>query len=232
MIGWYAPLVVFALAPHVTDIANRLWPMPQSEEPPEPLLASDGSGYIVPPGQSFRYSMIALLFIWIAAALSPLGQTVLGRGRPPAQLYGRETPVELTNFLRQKSPENPLSVKGWDHQVFHPQWWGDWLDRTAPAKFQPFVTTNIHLVPAQVWNDYNRILGLQSGWERTLQRYDIGAIIVDKREQGPLLRTLQRHSDWRLTYEDEQAALFVLEQGRADGAREAQSVEAPAEDAT
>jgi len=173
-----------------------------------------------------------LLLIWIAFALSPISQPLFPSrpSRTPKQLYGTGTPVELVQFLNAPPSDNPLARENqWDALVFHPQEWGDWLDRAGPPKLQPFVTTNIHLVPRQVWSDYGRILRLQSGWERTLDRYRVETIIVDKSEQRPFFSALQRHSDWQNVYEDEQSAVFVL---RGERTRESQNAETLAEVAT
>jgi hypothetical protein len=236
MIGWYAPVFAFVITPHLAEIAASLWPKREqvaADETASPAADAEGTATKVPlPGHSFRYSLVALLLIWIAFAFSPVSRVVF-RNRPPRtpeQLYGASTPVALTKYLNEPPAESPLArAEQWDSQVFHPQWWGDWLDRSGPEGLQPFVTTNIHLVPRQVWNDYNRVLLVQSGWERTLDRYHVGTIIVDKKEQRPLFSTLQRHTDWQNVYEDEQAAVFLL---RTQRTRESQNAETPAEETT
>lgn len=231
MIGWYAPVFAYVLTPHLADIAKRIWPAPDSVPAESPGVAATGettpSAPLPLPGHSFRYSLVAILIIWIVFAVSPISQRVFSQRarRTPEQLYGKSTPVALVRFLQSPPKDNPLARKDqWEALVFHPQWWGDWLVRTGPPGFQPFVTTNIHLVPRQVWSDYLRVMSLQSGWERTLDRYHVGTIVVDKKEQPAFFSALKRHSDWQNAYEDEQSAVFVL---RGQRTRASQNEESP-----
>lgn len=225
MIGWYAPVFTAVVMPHVADIIGRL--LPASERPgvgetdrasavsagqdgpqvdDEKEEEEESGSYELAPGHSFRYSLVALLIIWIVFALSPISQPVFRRApRTPEQLHGSNTPTKLTEFLRANPPSG---------QVFHPQWWGDWLKRDGPPDLQAFVTSNIHLVPHRVWRDYNRVLSIRSGWERTLDRYRVTTIIVDKEEQENFFSVLNRHSGWQLAYDDDQAAVFVSSTGR------------------
>jgi hypothetical protein len=85
----------------------------------------------------------------------------------------------------------------------------------------------MHLAPRVVWSDYLRVTNGRSGWERTLDRYGVGTVIIDKQEQRPLLSLLQRNTDWQNVYEDDQGAIFVL---RGERTREAQNDETPSEE--
>jgi hypothetical protein len=166
--------------------------------------------YELPPGQSFRYSLVAVLLIWVAFALSPSSQIIFKKSRSVETLVSNDTPLKLTSYLSEayagEVPQDQALPGG---QTFHPQWWGDWLKREGPADFRPFVTSNIHLVPPQVWRDYQRVLGLQSGWEGVMDRYNVSTIIVDRQEQPNVYRALNRSQDWSHRYEDEQSAIFV-----------------------
>ncbi len=183
------------------------------------------------PGHSFRYSLVALLLIWIAFSFSPLFQILLrGRSpRTPAQLYAPETPLKLARFMASPPADHPLARKDqWSDQVFHSQAWGDWLDRAGPAEFKPFVTTNIHLAPRQVWTDYLRVNEARSGWQRTLDRYRVKTIVVDKQEQSALFTALKGHANWQNVYEDDQGAIFVQRDAAAGSPNDAAQ---PAEEA-
>ena len=115
-------------------------------------------------------------------------------------------------------------------QTFHPQWWGDWLKHDGPDELQAFVTTNIHLVPPQVWEDYQRVINLRSGWEGTLSRYNVTTIIVDQEKQAALNRILKRSNDWRLRYEDEQSAVYVRQSAIETSPREGNAPQTPPTD--
>ncbi|MCA9267672.1 MAG: hypothetical protein KDA41_04350, partial [Planctomycetales bacterium] len=205
MLGWYAPVFAVVVAPHVAEIIARLWPRREQDE--ESLAATNEQGeYVLPPGQSFRLSLVALLLIWIVFALSPISQPLLHKTpRTAKQLYWPDTPLQVTEYLKEAYADGRLP----GGQTFHPQWWGDWLTYAGPEGFQPFVTTNIHLAPRTVWRDYLRVINVQSGWEGTLDRYRVTTVVVDKEKETTMLSALNRSEQWRRVYEDDMAAVFV-----------------------
>ena len=73
---------------------------------------------------------------------------------------------------------------------------------------QLFSTTNIHLTPRTVWQDYGRIVSMQPNWEAALDRYRVQTIIIDRAQQAQFGRTLRMSADWMLAYEDPQAQVF------------------------
>ncbi len=254
MMGWYAAVYVVVLAPHIAEILSRLLPVRREEPSSSAAEQSAAEGVdqgelVLPPGHSFRYTLVALLLVWIAFAFSPVSQPVLKKkARTPRQLYGQETPIQLVTYLNTAytAGEVPGGI------VFGPQWWGDWLARQVhpsdealaaaenaapqsaaqpaaqaepPWKYEPFVTSNIHLVPPQVWRDYQRVLGVSTGWGNVLDRYDVDTIVVDKKQQATFFGVLNRSENWSRRFEDDQAAVFtrvvkIPGQQRADSAAE------------
>ena len=217
MLGWYAPIFVVVVAPHIADIIARWFPSlaacEENNTDAAPLFANLGVAdneeeYELPPGQSFRFSLAALLLIWIAFAVSPGSQIIFDKARDRPQLMSSDTPVSLTDYLDEAyGPEAKKPLPG--GQTFHPLWWGDWLKHAGPDQLQAFVTTNIHLVPPQVWRDYQRVTNLQDGWENTLNRYNVTTVIVDRQKQRSFDRVLSHSDRWERNYEDEQAAIYV-----------------------
>jgi hypothetical protein len=199
MVGWYAMTFGVAFLPLLHDLLGQSR-LVQRLSGPAAADEEPGRGFPL-VDRSWSYSLIALLFVWISFALSPVSAAVLGtKERTPAQLFGPETPVALSNFLHEHPIVGP---------TFCPQWWGDWLHRTSPG-LQPMMTSNIHLAPRQVWSDYHRISGIQAGWGNVLGRYGIEHIIVDKQNQPELERALRREQGWQVQYEDDRAALYGL----------------------
>jgi hypothetical protein len=199
MIGWFALVYGVSLAPLLDDLLTRWRSQPAGDEE-EPVR-----GFPL-WGRSWYYTLIALVLLWIPFSLAPIAQPILGgKQRSPEQLFGRQTPLGLTKWLRETSPPG---------LVFTPQWWGDWIVRDGPPEIRPFMTSNIHLAPRQVWVDYLRILGVGPGWQQVLGRYAVETVIVDKRQSPELLRVLQKDTGWRLLYDDEQAAVFGVRKPR------------------
>lgn len=191
MIAWYAPVLMWTLAPHLAEIATR-WStdMPwqrwwESLNRPSP-----------------RIGAIAVLFVWMTFALSPISRPILGgKPRPPRQVFSHDTPLGVTTYLR----EHPATG-----MVAAPQWWGDWLMRHGSPSFQLMATTNaIHLLPNRVWNDYLAISTADGGLERRLDLYRINTVIVGKALQPELERTMTHLPGWKTVYEDDVGLVSV-----------------------
>lgn len=193
MIGWFAPILTFTLLPHATEIVKRLWPRREENE-------SVAEGSASTPRPRFTLTLVSLLAIWCAFALSPISQMVLGgKPRSDEQLYSRFTPLALSEFLREQPP---------DSLVFAPQWWGDWLVWSTGGEVDVFMTTNVHLIPRVAWRDYMRIAEGHSEWEEALERHNIQWMVVHKELQDRLARLARRSRYWSVVYEDDESILL------------------------
>lgn len=184
MLGWYAAVLVYVLAPHAAEMASRLARHAKLQN-------------LAFAKRNFRYTCACLLMAWICFALSPSSQHVLGgSGRSPQQLYQEDTPLKLTEYLAK----NP--IKG---PVFNPQHWGDWLIVEGGGAGKVLLSTMIHHVPQRVWQDALHIGNAGPGWERTLQKYGIETVILDKKHQPLLATVIKRSPNWRVRYDDDRA---------------------------
>ena len=215
MTGWFAIVWGVALAPHAADIVAACANDGPSPHPPRPTTddepTDDESSDVEHPALRFRFTLGCVGMIWIAFAFTTLSRPLIGgKPRSPAALYGEGTPLGVSAFLAK----TPLAG-----QAFNPQYWGDWLGRTVP-QLPLFATTNVHLLPRVVWNDYQRIARADNGWEGTLGRYAVRTVIVDRKNQPALARAMKASPDWTQVYEDEQALVYRLKAttGAAPGA--------------
>lgn len=192
MIAWYAPVLLWALAPHMQDIAQR-WFAHRSG----PLHWTTKLNALSP-----RWAAVAVLLVWMTFALSPISRPILGgKRRPPQQVFSHDTPLGVTQYLQQHPPAGMVAA---------PQWWGDWLTRHSHAKWHVMATTNaIHLLPQQVWNDCLSISIAEGGLERRLDRYRINTVIVGKALQPELERTIARLPGWKTVFEDDIGLIAV-----------------------
>jgi hypothetical protein len=198
MLGWYAAILVFVLTPHVAEIIARIWPRWHESDAADDSMTGDPMQGL-PSGGNFRYTCACLLMAWICFALSPSSQRVLGgAGRSAQQLYQDETPLALTEYLK----EHPL-----EGNVFNPQHWGDWLVVEGSGAGKVLLTTMIHHVPERVWQDALLVANAGPGWERTLQKYNIETVIIDKKNQPLLAGVVKRSPNWRVRHDDERALL-------------------------
>ncbi len=207
---WYGPLFSLATAPLVGDLW-RGWLRSRPDRQPWGVLTP-----------RVRW-ILAIVFVWIAFALSPQGNAVLGgTPRTPEQLYGAQTPFDVTAYLRSRQPPG---------RVWAPQWWSDWLVRQGPPGLRSMITSNIHLVPRRVWLDYMRIQEGLAGWYAVLDRYRIDVVVFDLERQRSQANALRRDPGWSLGFEDEQAMVFLRrgERPASDEALAGESGNEPAE---
>ncbi len=188
MLTWYAPIVVLTIMPHLCDVLGRI-----AKSQPSVSLSALGSRL---RGRSFRYTLVAGLVAWVCFAFSPASRFVLGgKARDASHVYNSETPLGITEYLREHPPEG---------QIVNPQWWGDWMVWDGPPNLSVFMTTNsVHVVPSQVWRDYMAFATGQSGTERRLDRYRVTTIVVHKARQEQLAVQLRRMPGWKIAFEDD-----------------------------
>lgn len=146
----------------------------------------------------FAYSLATVLVIWVAFALSPLATPLLG-GKPRAlnRIYSPNTPHAIAEFLRGRSPQG---------LVWCPEEWGDWLRWNGPAGIKVAVNSNASILPRIVRQDYAQVARADGTWTRTLDRYGVEYLAVDKQTQQRLAESVQSTLEsWTVVYEDETA---------------------------
>jgi hypothetical protein len=196
MIVWWAPIAAYFLAIHSAAVWKRfhrfrLLSRPTSTHPTRPF-----------------WTFASLLTVCVITACSPLGQAViLGKEPSPRASLSPETPVGATAYLRAHPPHG---------QIFNTYEWGDYLLWAGPEGLQVFVASHAHLVPREVWLDYLRVISLQDGWERILDRYQTQVAVLDSIQHGDLVDSLRDSKNWSLVYEDDRSAVFVRRYGRAE----------------
>ena len=171
-----------------------------------PLLVAQAAslGRARPPARSFAGSpalnstligVLALLVLlalpWIKPALD----------LPPAvgALVSEDTPVAAVDFLRAQ-PERP-------RHLFHTEAYGSYLIWAAPE--QPvFVDTRIELYPFEQWRDYIN-LGQANNAAALLQKYDIDGLLLNAKQQAPLVAFARADGGWDERYHDAQTVYFV-----------------------
>ncbi len=194
MIAWYAPMAALALAPHLANL------LPQSGFAPpwgRPLQTKNDARHST---AHWWPALTCALIVWTALAWSGVGQAILGQPvRSARRLYGSDTPLAVAEYLNEHPPAGP---------IFNPQWWGDWLVWRGPRDLMVFVTTQMHLLPPHVFQDYQRVVDVAPGWQTTLDRYAISTVIVDPIRQTRLAAAMQTSDSWQLVYEDAQARVY------------------------
>jgi hypothetical protein len=125
--------------------------------------------------------------------------------RPSATLAGPDgllvdAPVGLATAMRNAGSPSDRAVV--------PQRWASWFEWAAPG-VPVIVDSRIEVVPPSAWADYLAIAAGGPGTLETLARIRATLVVVDRRDQGALLRTLEASdSGWRAIAEDEDGAVF------------------------
>jgi hypothetical protein len=189
MIVWWAPVASYFLAIHAAAIWKRLRRQQPKAEIDAGRLASSG------------WSLAAAITVCGVAACSPLGIALLhGARTDPRASLSPQTPLGATDYLNDHPPQG---------QLFNTYEWGDYLLWAGPKDLRVFVASHAHLIPADVWQDYIRVITLRSGWEKILDRYGVNVAVLDPDQHGDLVDGLRKSGDWSLAYEDDRSAIFV-----------------------
>jgi hypothetical protein len=188
-IVWWAFGVPVVLAPTLAglfDRGGRSSP-PRLTRPEPPTLRRLNLG-------------IVLLLVALIVVLQPVW-------RPSPTLAGpdrllTDAPAGLAAAMRDTSSPADRAVVA--------QRWASWFEWAAPG-IPVMVDSRIEVVPAPAWADYLAISAGGPGTLETLARIRATLVVVDRREQGALLRTLEATgSGWNVVAEDGDGALFRI----------------------
>jgi len=118
------------------------------------------------------------------------------QGRPAVA----EPAVDLATALRNAGSPSDRAVV--------PQRWASWFEWAAPG-VSVMVDSRIEVVPPSAWADYLVVAAGGPGTLEKLARIRASLVVVDRRDQGALLRILEApDSGWRAVAEDEDGAVF------------------------
>lgn len=196
MVTWYAPVAVLVMTPTLA----RLWELIEQLQ----MLRVFAS---VLERRSKVQAALSVLLVWLAFTFTPISRPVLGgRTRTAEQLFNSRTPLGIAQALRK------IELPG---RVANPQWWGDWLSWAGPRDMRLMMTTNtLHLVPAEVFNNYHDLVWAKPGLESRLTTFKVRTLIVDVTLQTELAEFVRTSSDWQVEYEDSMGLIATRKTGR------------------
>jgi hypothetical protein len=186
-IVWWAFGVPVVLAPFLAGLANA------SSQASRPRLARPE-----PPTLRRLNLGIGLVLVALIVLLQPIWRPSVTLAGPDGLLT--DAPVGLAAALRASgSPADRAVV---------PQRWASWFEWAA-AGVPVMVDSRIEVVPASAWPDYLTISAGGPGALEMLARIRATLVVVDRREQGTLLRTLEATgSGWNVVTEDGDGAVL------------------------
>ena len=188
MINWWAPLMGITIGVHAVAAARHLLRKHRRTEP----YPTRG-----------LWTVINLGMCWILFAFTHFGvQTVHGRTTELAKLVSSQTPIQLVDYLNsKKNLPNGIALV--------PAEWAGFVMNAGPKTISPMVNLHVHVIPPEVWGDYERLVQGPSDWEPLLEQYGINLAIVDKMQQPRLLGRLGDSDDWTPRYQDNLCVVFT-----------------------
>jgi hypothetical protein len=132
--------------------------------------------------------LLMILLAWVALQASP--------GRNRAQLEA-QVPVDAVAAMRQVKPNGIL---------FNDYNWGGYLLWELYPGYAPFVDGRTDVYSSAVFEDYLVLWAARAGWERVLERWDIGVVLLPP--QSPLVAALDGVG-WEERFRDDQAVILV-----------------------
>lgn len=185
MINWWAPVAAYCLVLH-GHAAWRRW------------------RHLAEPEASQRTSLATVLtagLVFLFFTTSPFGfRVVKGIEMTEKAAVSPQTPLATAEYLRKNPPQG---------LVFTTVDLGDYLVWAGPPNLQVLITSHVHLIPNEIWRQYNAIRSLNYNWDDYLNRLGVNTVVADKDYHSGLISKLKDDERWQLKRDDEQAAVFV-----------------------
>jgi hypothetical protein len=185
---WWSLILAPFVARGLAELASRPgWPAI-----PRPGPLPSGSAVL-------NVACLALFGVLVVASLPWWRQRL---PLPPARtvLLSADTPVALGEYLAA-SPE--------DGRLFNDTDWSAYLSWRLAPDTRVFVDNRFELHPAEVWREYAAISSGHVSWERRLDAHGITRLALNPATQDGLITAVRESPNWRLTYQDEVALVFV-----------------------
>ncbi len=185
MLTWWGPVAAYCLAIHGHAAWQRL---------------GRGSTETAPEPNRSLWTVFALCAVFLSFSLTPFGAAVM-RGRKIDESKGvsTQTPIGAAQYLQKNPPRG---------MIFNTHELGDFLAWRLPGA-RVFATSHVHLMPEEVWSHYLDVSRMSSGWSEILDNYGVNTVVLDAHLNRGLARSLQRHDDWRLGFDDTRTVVMV-----------------------
>jgi len=176
-----APVVLAPTLAHLTETGAR-----RASARPEPA-----------PLRRLNLAIVLALVTFVVL-LQPIWRSAATLAGPDGLLV--DAPVGLATAMRSAGSTADRAVV--------PQRWASWFEWAAPG-VPVVVDSRIEVEPASAWADYLVIAAGGPAALETLAGIRATLVVVDRREQGSLLATLEAAgSGWRVIAEDGDGAVF------------------------
>jgi hypothetical protein len=115
------------------------------------------------------------------------------------ELYGADTPVGATEYLRA----NPI-----EGRLFNEMGYGSYLDWALYPAAQVFADPRVELYPLELWQDYIEIREARDYNALLIDKYDVRRVLLDRVYQPKLAAALANDPLWEREYADVRAEIY------------------------
>ena len=186
----YIPLYCVIIAPILSRQAKSL--LARSEGPRRKNFHNEAEN--IASIDSFVKGYL-LIFVALVIVIA-----VATKGNLEFVFDGKKKPVAAVDFLKKEN------IKG---NMFNMDEFGDFLIYLAYPQYRVFIDGRLDVYGAEKFKEYIKVVILGPGWEKVLEKYDIGWIFFDA--NSVLSRSLYEKKGWRLIYADNVANIFAKE---------------------
>lgn len=150
--------------------------------------------------------MLMVMIIGGALLYTPLwreSNPLVAENSKPA--LAESTPAKLAAFLKTGAAPAP---------IFNYMEWGGYLEWELfqygpPHTGQMFIDGRFEARQVEVWNDYLSISSGRADWQKTLDKYGIKTLVLNKDFDSDLLPFVEASKTWTKAYEDKEGVVFT-----------------------
>jgi hypothetical protein len=184
----YIPLFCIVTAPVLARQAGAVLARKEGSRFAAFRIRSDHIGAIEASAKGHVWVIIGLLLVVVSAAT----------GNIKFRFDRTKKPVDAVEFLKREP------IKG---NMFNNDEFGDYLIYATYPRYRVFVDGRSDMYGVGILKDYLKVIGLESGWQKVIAKYDIGWIFFGA--NSLLSRMLYGQKGWHLIYADNVANIFV-----------------------
>jgi len=150
------------------------------------------------------WTVVTLSIVWLCWACSPVGARFLrSESSDHVNDLSTDLSTELVRYLNSSREEISNGL------LFNSVNLGGPLLFGGASGLPMVVSSPVHLIPNDIWKDYLKVVGAESGWEEIVSRLGANAIVLDGRSAKKVVRLLRRNKQWRIGHEDDRVVLFL-----------------------
>lgn len=148
-------------------------------------------------GSPFMNTVLVTTILAAAVIVMPIWRATPPTGAPT---FLAQAPTSLVDATEARVPPGS--------HLFVSQTYASWFEFALPS-MPVFVDSRIELFPTSIWDSYLDISSAREGWQATLDRWDVDAVVINPDQDGTLITHIENDAAWRLAFHDDSGYLFV-----------------------